>query len=79
MGGSYNKNSVKDAYLKQKFIEGCTESFPILALPTMQEQSKKCICKLFLKSGGLGTGFFCKIPFPTTLNLLPTLIATNYN
>ena len=79
MGSSYNINNDNNVYLKQNCIEGCPESFPISALPTVQDQSKKCICKLFLKLGGAGTGFFFKIPFPTNLNLLPVLITANHN
>jgi len=79
MGSSNDINNDNNVYLKQNCIEGCPESFPISALTTVQAQSKKCICKIFLKSGGSGTGFFCKIPFPTALNLLPVLITTNHN
>ena len=79
MGGSFNTNNGNDIYLKQKCIKYYPKSFPISALNIIQNQSKKCICKIFLKSGGIGTGFFCKIPFPTSLNLLAVLITTNHN
>ena len=35
-------------------------------------QIKKYICKIYLKNGEIGIGFFCKIPFNN--NLLPVLI-----
>ena len=28
-------------------------------------QMENCICKINLKNDGIGTGFFCKIPFNT--------------
>ena len=39
-------------------------------------QMENCICKIYLKNGGIGTGFFCKIPFNN--NLLPVLITNNH-
>ena len=39
-------------------------------------QMENCICKIFLKDGETGTGFFCKIPFNN--NLLPVLITNNH-
>ena len=41
------------------------------------EQMEKCICKV--KVGNVqGTGFFCKIPFPTPQNLLRVFITTSH-
>ena len=40
------------------------------------EQMEKDICKIIINKKG--TGFFCKIPFPTEENLLPVLITNNY-
>ena len=37
---------------------------------------ENCICKIYLKNGEIGTGFFCKIPFNN--NLLPVLIINNH-
>ena len=79
MGASNEANNAYEAYLKQDAIKNYPKSFPISALSIIQDQSKKCICKIFLKSGGTGTGFFCKIPFPTSYNLLPVLVTTNHN
>ena len=39
-------------------------------------QMENCICKIYLKNGGIGTGFFCNIPFNN--NLLPVLITNNH-
>ena len=41
------------------------------------KQMKKSIYKIKC-SKGVGTGFLCLIPFPTKLNLLPTLITNNH-
>ena len=79
MGSSNDINDANDDFLKQRCIKNYPKAFPISALTIVQDQSKKCICKIFLKSGGTGTGFFCKIPFPTSFNLLPVLITTNHN
>ena len=38
---------------------------------------KNCICKIRLDNGKIGTGFFCKIPFPDTFSFLPVLITCN--
>ena len=42
------------------------------------EQMEKNICKLKLEKNGQGTGFFCKIPFPTKENMLPVFITNNH-
>ena len=39
-------------------------------------QMENCVCKIYLEKGGIGTGFFCKIPFNN--NLLPVLITNNH-
>ena len=39
---------------------------------------EKYSCLINCKDGGLGTGFFCKIPFPDFYNLLPVLITNNH-
>ena len=41
-------------------------------------QMRNCICKIKLNDGTLGTGFFCKIPFPTKSKMLPVLITNNH-
>ena len=41
------------------------------------EQMEKNICKIKI-GNKQGTGFFCKIPFPTKTNLLPVFITNNH-
>jgi len=40
-------------------------------------QMENCICKIVNKKV-VGTGFFCKIPFPNRLRFLPVLITCNH-
>ena len=42
------------------------------------EQMEKNICMLMLEKNAQGTGFFCKIPFPTKENMLPVFITNNH-
>ena len=39
-------------------------------------QMENCMCKIYLNNSGIGTGFFCKIPFYN--DLLPVLITNNH-
>jgi len=41
-------------------------------------QMEKCICKIKLDNGKVGTGFFCLIPFPNKFNSLQVLITCNH-
>jgi len=41
-------------------------------------QMKMSVCKIKSDKGIKGTGFFCKIPFPDSKNLLPVLITNNH-
>ena len=41
-------------------------------------QLKNNICKIFMKNGGKGTGFFCKIPFPDMNHFLTVLITNSH-
>ena len=43
-------------------------------------QMENSICKIIVDEKGekLGTGFFCKIPFPNEFHLLPVLITCNH-
>ena len=74
-----NTNEVNNPFIKEKNINNSPKSFPISAFNILQEQSKKSICKILLTPKGTGTGFFCKMPFPSSFNLLPVLITTNHN
>ena len=40
-------------------------------------QMQNCICKIFLKNGNFGTGFFCKIPLNKN-DVLPVLFTNNH-
>jgi hypothetical protein len=39
---------------------------------------EKSICKIKCNDGSIGTGFFCKIPFPDNSKLLPVLITNSH-
>ena len=43
----------------------------------IKEQMEKCICKVKIGET-MGTGFFCKIPFPDRNNMLPVFITNNH-
>ena len=43
---------------------------------TILSQLENCICQIYPKNGGKGTGFFCKIKFKN--KLLPLLITNNH-
>ena len=43
---------------------------------TILYQMENCICKIYKENGGIGTGFFCEIPFNN--NLLKVLITNNH-
>ena len=62
--------------------EKCLKDYPKLTFieqtQIILKQMKEGICKICLEDGNLGTGFFCKIPFPDKQNLLPVLITNNH-
>ena len=66
---SYKNEKYINSYPKAIFKEKC---FDFL------KQLEHCICKIERKDGSKGTGFFCIIPFPDKLNLLPVLITNNH-
>ena len=65
-------------YIPEKRIKGMPDSVPTTALKIIIEQSEKSICKIECNNGGIGTGFFCVIPYPDKLHPLPVLM-TNYH
>ena len=65
--------TIKEKELKTKPIAVTFECNEII-----MEQMKKNICKIKMKDGSQGTGFFCKIPFPNRERLLPVLITNNH-
>ena len=62
--------------------EGKLENYPKwVSLETTEEiikQMKTKICRIYLKNGIKGTGFFCKISLPNKTNKLNVLITNNH-
>lgn len=65
-------------YKPEAHLPGCVESLSSYQLEIVLFQMKNCICKIKVDNGKIGTGFFCKIPFPDALNPLPVLITNNH-
>ena len=65
-------------YENQKNLEKIPISVLGDTLKIILSQMEKCICKIYCPIEGTGTGFFCLIPFPDKLNLLPILITNNH-
>ena len=65
-------------YSDEKKIKDHPKSLSIEQNKIVLEQMKKCVCKIKCDDGRSGIGFFCKIPFPDTYNLLPILITNNH-
>ena len=64
--------------INEKEIKDHSKSIQSETLEKILVQLKKSICKIDLKEGGHGTGFFCAIPFPDKYNQLPFLITNNH-
>ena len=68
--------------IEEEEYEKCLGDYPKIisynASIKIIEQMEKNICKLNLEKNGQGTGFFCKIPFPTKENMLPVFITNNH-
>ena len=73
MGGC---NEKKDFINEVK--ENLSESISTEKMEQVLFMMRNCICKIKLKNGEIGTGFFCKIPFPDLFNLLPVLVTCNH-
>ena len=63
---------------QEKLLNNCPIPITVYQTEIILEQMKKNVCKVHLKTGKKGTGFFCKIPFPDEYNLLPVLITNNH-
>ena len=63
---------------KEKLLKVYPNPISITQTKIILEQMKENICKIYLKDGGNGTGFFCEIPFPDEDNLLSVLITNNH-
>ena len=70
-------DSSKD-YIPEKRLDKYPSSVSHEKMQIINEQMEKCICKIECRNDETGTGFFCKIPFPDELNLLPVLITNNH-
>ena len=64
--------------IKEKYLNDAIEPISIDILKIIIEQTEKSIYKIKCKNGENGTGFFCLIPFPDKLNVLPVLITNNH-
>ena len=62
--------------IQEKLIENQPIPVSIDGTKKILFQMENCICKIYLKNGEKGTGFFCKIPFNN--NILPVLITNNH-
>ena len=66
-----------EEYQKEIDIENHPNPISLEQMEYIIKQMKKSIYKIKCDNG-YGTGFLCLIPFPTKLNLLPTLITNNH-
>ena len=71
-------NMENEDYIEEKQIPNQPKSLTKYQFEIIKEQMEKCTCLINCKDGGLGTGFFCKIPFPDFYNLLPVLLTNNH-
>ena len=63
---------------KEKFLKGSTNPIFLEGAETIINQMRKCVCKINLSNGQQNTGFFCKIPYPDQMHLLPLLITCDF-
>ena len=66
-----------EEYQKEIDLEDHSNPISLEQMEHIIKQMKKSIFKIKCEKG-VGTGFLCLIPFPTKLNLLPTLITNNH-
>ena len=69
--------NVRD-YIEEKALNNQSKSIPIDSLKILIELTEKRICKIELKDGGFGTGFFCVIPYLNSWKTYNTLITNNH-
>ena len=74
--GNDTKTSKKYKVYNQAYIAGNHNSMPMEKLQEIFGQLK-CACKI-IDGNIIGTGFFCKIPYPDNDYLLPVLITCNH-
>ena len=66
-----------EIYKKENAIKDVPDSLSLEQLEQAKFQMENCVCKIKYEDKE-GTGFFCKIPFKNSFNLLPTLITCNH-
>ena len=72
------KEEENNNYNKQKQVNPHSKDISTEGMKLVSNQMEKSICKIKCNDGSHGTGFFCKIPFKSNLNLLPVLITNNH-
>ena len=63
--------------IKESELSGYSKTISFKCAETILEQMQQCVCKIKIKDKQ-GTGFFCKIPFPTKLKMLPVFVTNNH-
>ena len=64
--------------IKEKTIKDYPEAATLESTKIILKQMEKNICKILISDENIGTGFFCKIPFPDNNNKLSVLITNNH-
>ena len=70
-----------DSYNGKYIPELTKKNYPGFFSPNDSKiMEKQCenVCKIYISKENKGTGFFCKMPFPDSFNLLPVLISNNH-
>ena len=65
-------------YIKEHKIGNNPDSLSPEQMRQALNQMEISICKIKKENNIFGTGFFCKIPFPNKLSLLPVVITCNH-
>ena len=60
--------------IKEKKLNNYPEPVSLEVTKEIIEQMEKKVCKICIKDGKKGTGFFCKIPYPDDNNLLSIIM-----
>jgi len=73
-----SESDITHSTIKEKIIDNYPVPVSLESTEIIVNQMKENICRIYMNNGSKGTGFFCKIPFPDKLNLLPVLITNNH-
>jgi len=65
-------------YINEKELRNYPKIISYESTENILEQMRNKICYIKLIDGSCGTGFFCKIPFPSVDKLLPVLVTNNH-